>query len=354
MRKKCVMLSNYVVKDRDAGAKAPKDVNAVFEQNFGKIYMLYHINRRYIRNILSWLNMHRLKNAFRDEYMFVQWPLYLWSPVTVEDILTIKSKKKVVLIHDIDSFRKYPDSTEKRKEEIQRLNKFDVVIAHNRKMITWLKENGLKKPCVSLELFDYLAETKPSQKKNTGEDNNYTICFAGNLIKSRFMQSISQYIHSPINIYGNKPDYILNGENLCYQGSYSPTALCEAMNGDFGLIWDGGSCEECSGNDGQYMKINNPHKLSLYISCGLPIITWKEAAIAEFIEKNGIGFAVNSLAEIDDVLGNMTRKEYEKYRNNVLEITRDVRKGEYVKKAFIEAISILEEERDLEEVMQRG
>ena len=45
MRKKCVMLSNYVVKDRDAGAKAPKDVNAVFEQNFGKIYMLYHINR---------------------------------------------------------------------------------------------------------------------------------------------------------------------------------------------------------------------------------------------------------------------------------------------------------------------
>ena len=228
-----------------------------------------------------------------------------------------------------------------------------MVIAHNRKMITWLKENGLKKPCVSLELFDYLAETKPSQKKNIGEDNNYTICFAGNLIKSRFMQSISQYIHSPINIYGNKPDYILNGENLCYQGSYSPTALCEAMNGDFGLIWDGGSCEECSGNDGQYMKINNPHKLSLYISCGLPIITWKEAAIAEFIEKNGIGFAVNSLAEIDDVLGNMTRKEYEKYRNNVLEITRDVRKGEYVKKAFIEAISILEEEHDLEEVMQR-
>ena len=64
MRKKCVMLSNYVVKDRDAGAKAPKDVNAVFEQNFGKIYMLYHINRRYIRNILSWLNMHRLKMLF--------------------------------------------------------------------------------------------------------------------------------------------------------------------------------------------------------------------------------------------------------------------------------------------------
>ena len=145
----------------------------------------------------------------------------------------------------------------------------------------------------------------------------------------------------------------MNGENLRYQGSYSPTALCEAMNGDFGLIWDGVSCEECSGNDGQYMKINNPHKLSLYISCGLPIITWKEAAIAEFIEKNGIGFAVNSLAEIDDVLGNMTRKEYEKYRNNVLEIMRDVRKGEYVKKAFIEAISILEEEHDLEEVMQR-
>lgn len=50
--------------------------------------------------------------------------------------------------------------------------------------------------------------------------------------------------------------------------------------------------------------------------------------------KNGIGFAVNSLAEIDDVLGNMTRKEYEKYRNNVLEITRDVRKGEYVKSIY--------------------
>ena len=32
-----------------------------------------------------------------------------------------------------------------------------------------------------------------------------------------------------------------------------------------GLVWDGDSCSSCSGVCGEYLKINNPHKISFYL-----------------------------------------------------------------------------------------
>ena len=34
-----------------------------------------------------------------------------------------------------------------------------------------------------------------------------------------------------------------------------------------------------------YLRINNPHKTSLYLACGIPIITWNKAAIAQYVRK---------------------------------------------------------------------
>ena len=113
------------------------------------------------------------------------------------------------------------------------------------------------------------------------------------------------------------------------------------MEGSFGLIWDGDSLETCSGDYGKYLEYNNPHKLSLYIAAGIPVITWKGAAIADFIKKYNIGFTVNSIYEISEIIGKMTLSEYEEYKNNLKGLQEKVCSGFFTKMALEKIIKMI-------------
>ena len=108
------------------------------------------------------------------------------------------------------------------------------------------------------------------------------------------------------------------------------------MNQSFGLIWDGDSIETCEGHYGEYMKFNNPHKTSLYITTGLPILIWREAAMAQFIVKNKLGVAIDSLVDLDETLDSITDDEYKILRENVLKVSKDLKNGKYTKKILEE------------------
>lgn len=113
------------------------------------------------------------------------------------------------------------------------------------------------------------------------------------------------------------------------------------LKGEFGLIWDGEDINTCSGLNGNYMRYNNPHKLSLYIASGIPVITWKEAAIADFIIKNDIGICVESLSEIDEKLDRLSLERYNEILHNVYKVQEKVVNGCMIKNAIREAIEII-------------
>ena len=75
-------------------------------------------------------------------------------------------------------------------------------------------------------------------------------------------------------IYG--PNYTPEKKcsRIVYQGEFSADELPAHLKGQFGLIWDGSSVNTCEGNFGEYLRYNNPHKISLYLACGLPVIIW--------------------------------------------------------------------------------
>lgn len=75
-----------------------------------------------------------------------------------------------------------------------------------------------------------------------------------------------------INAYGNHFDQSKAEKALCYKGSFHPDVLPGILEGDFGLVWDGISAQSCIGNTGEYLKYNDPHKTSLYIASGIPVI----------------------------------------------------------------------------------
>lgn len=97
------------------------------------------------------------------------------------------------------------------------------------------------------------------------------------------------------------------------------------------MVWDGDSLNNCSGNLGNYLRYNNPHKLSSYIACGIPVIIWKEAAVADFVQKNKIGIIINDLNELDSIFKKLTFDEYKTMMNNVENIRKKIIHGEYLK-----------------------
>ena len=89
------------------------------------------------------------------------------------------------------------------------------------------------------------------------------------------------------------------------------------------------------------MKYNNPHKLSLYLSSGLPVVIWDKAAEAVFVKNNKLGIAVNSLFELQSKLENITEDDYNEMARNVAVIAEKLKKGYYAGKALQKSMDIL-------------
>ena len=101
-------------------------------------------------------------------------------------------------------------------------------------------------------------------------------------------------------------------------------------------MWDGDSVETCSGAWGEYLKYNNPHKASLYLASGIPVIIWERAALANYILQNDVGITIRSLEDLDDVLSTISQNRYIQLRKNAIKQSEIIRSGENTKKVLRE------------------
>ena len=117
-------------------------------------------------------------------------------------------------------------------------------------------------------------------------------------------------------------------------GSFSPDEIPAQLHASFGLVWDGETINGCSGTLGEYTRINNPHKLSLYIAAGIPVIVWAEAAVAEFVRKNHLGLTLDSISDLKDVFDRLSEDEYEDMRNHVKTMQQKLVSGFYLREVL--------------------
>lgn len=243
-----------------------------------------------------------------------------------------RNLKVVVLIHDLNSLRDWDDTNEK---EI--LNAADILIVHTEAMRDWLKSKNIGKEYVVLELFDYL---HASQVNSVHDSNKYQIAFAGNLGKSQFIDKLNPKKVN-VNLYGIGIEKRKLNSGVEYKGCFPPDKLAENIIADFGLVWDGDDIDTCGGQLGEYLRLISPHKLSMYLSSGLPVIVWKQSAMAPFVEKHDVGITIESLSEIDEKIANMSNEDYDKLRNNVSSISKKLSAGYFMSKAVENAQRIL-------------
>lgn len=345
MQKYCVVEKKLL--EHHAGAKARSDVSDILMQENWKPVSVHQIQKRenvgYLERIKMCFYVEKdwrriSKRLESGSCLLIQYPLDMYPKVAMLALKYIQKMKnhgiKIgILIHDLESLR---NDNPKEKEWYQHaeksfLDNADFIIAHNQNMINYLESVNIKATKYSLELFDYLLEESIVQNRKE-EIEIPTVAVAGNLAiqKAGYIYQ-SRELDFSFALYGPNIEKEMLGDNMHYIGSFSPNELPEKLKGKFGLVWDGKSPDECEGGFGKYMKYNNPHKASLYLASNLPIIVWKEAAIANFVKNQKVGFSVQSLSEISDKIHNITEEEYSEMKANAEKIGQKLRCGEMLK-----------------------
>lgn len=250
-----------------------------------------------------------------------------------------KSIRVMFIIHDLPSIRFQDKHLMKWERRIFHYASY--IVSHNERMTDYIHHSLFFNGRIEdLHIFDYLVD-KPKIAAPHLLHTPATIAYAGNLVKPGFIYKLNNVGGNQFHLFGklHESDKERLYGNCEYKGCYSPEELPIIMDEDFGLIWDGDSIDGVTGLMGEYMRYNDPHKLSLYMVAHIPVIVWKESSIATFVENNNVGFAVNSLAEIDKRIQEITPAEYEKMYASTVLIAKELTAGNRIKECIDQVLN---------------
>lgn len=315
---------------KNAGPKAKSDIDEILKKEYNaEIIRLYREGNFRLRTLVEFMKL-----FFCKDVIVLQMPMILKAAA----YKFVPKEKTILLVHDLDGLRY--QNMEVQDKEINVIKQFKYIIVHNEKMKEFLISKGVDKDSLYvLELFDYLVNNgkEGNDKKNETESE---FVFIGNLSKEKcpfIYQFEDGDLKYNINLYGINAEEDCLNKNLIYKGSFEPEDL-GCVEGKIGIVWDGNKVDteriDCFKN---YTRYNNPHKLSCYMACGKPVVVWSQAAVADFVKKENIGYVIDSIEDIN----NIDFSTYNEKKENAKRIQTKVIHGEYTKdiiKTIIEKI----------------
>ena len=331
---------------RNAGNKARNDVEEIVKRE-GYQPLLLTVDDWYQMGTLK-AQQHKAKalaQAFSQlksgDQLLIQFPMLHHSFFTTRLVRKIQRRgvKVYFIIHDLEALRYANLDTVHLKHKIRvhlqessLLKIADGVIAHNPIMKSVLVEKGIPEhKLVSLEIFDYLI---PNYQEKDGLSKDQPIIVAGNLAQEKAGYLYQLPARPAYNLYGVGFDESRALANETYFGSFLPDELPAALEGGFGLVWDGDSAETCSGVFGEYLRYNNSHKASLYLASGFPLVVWKQSALSHFVLEKGCGIAVESLHDLKETIDNLSDADYQDLVDNAKRVGQEIRDCHYLKTAL--------------------
>jgi len=331
---------------RNAGNKARNDVEEIVKRE-GYQPLLLTVEDWYQMGTVK-AQRHKAKalaQAFSQlksgDQLLIQFPMLHHSFFTTRLVRKIQRRGVQVyfIIHDLEALRYANLDTVPLKykirvhlQESSLLKVADGVIAHNPIMKSVLVEKGIPEhKLVSLEIFDYLI---PNYQEKDGLSKGQPIIVAGNLAQEKAGYLYQLPARPAYNLYGVGFDESRALANETYFGSFLPDELPAALEGGFGLVWDGDSAETCSGVFGEYLRYNNSHKASLYLAAGFPLVVWKQSALSHFVLENGCGIAVESLHDLSQAIEQLDDKDYQDLVEKTKYIGKKIRDGFFLTNAL--------------------
>lgn len=321
--------------------KAKRDIDSICRKegcinltrhNFGSGPVARFLTRLFaVFNILFCLK--------KNDILILQYPMKKFYKIACR-FAHLKGAKVVTIIHDLGAFRRKKLTP---AQENRRLSLTDFLIVHNPTMRDYLLQHGFKGGIHCLQIFDYLSETN-----STAHGKPHTpwqVVYAGSLgsWRSGFLYKLDDCVTTyDLNIYGKGFDDAANKCPRIHNEGFMPSErFISTVEADFGLVWDGDSLNECNGDWGEYLKINNPHKTSFYLRAGIPVIVWSKAAMAPFVKEENVGLAVDSLSQIGEKLATLTTEEYSLMKKAARAMSERLEQGYYFKEGMKSACKYL-------------
>lgn len=318
------------------GAKARVDMEDIL-QDMGAVNLgmkrTFHRNKifDYFRNLAGIVRF--MRRIRRNDVLVIQYPvkkyyrlMCIWSHM--------KGARVVSLIHDLGSFRRRRLTV---PEENRKLMMSDVIIPANDSTIAWLKAHGCHMPMTPQVAWDYVLENGQERPRPKG----LSVAFVGHLQKEQnaFLYMLPEGLD--VHLYGTgAPDKV--PEHITKHGFIHPEDFARNGEGKFGLIWYGPNLEhDTKGYIGEYISYCNPHKLGLYMRAGIPVVLWRGAGAAPFVEREGIGITVDSLEDLDQRLKSITDEEYARMQRNIARVGARMAMGHYFRTAMDHALKML-------------
>ncbi len=240
--------------------------------------------------------------------------------------------KVIFFIHDLGGV-KTQDLLDSYADEMV-LNYAHCLISASKEMTKVLHEHFQvedKIKIVTYNYWDYLSEDVDNDKRNA------LLCYAGDLSSAAFLSKLPDAVSvCGLNLYGKGMSNTYKGN---YVGEFDPNELISVMDGRYGLIWDGKKTDTVDKKFGKAMRVNAPHKFSLYMAAKKPVIVWKESALANLVTSNKVGFVIQSLEEIPYLLSKTNLYEYEEMVHNISSIRDGIISGDHIKGVIRNALT---------------
>ena len=347
---------NYVA---HAGSKARADIEMIaadmgletiaFQGKSTAEGKIFTAVRLFADAVYNWKRLY--SQTERGSAILLQYPHFPMKTSLIARFWIRRAQRKkgirfIALIHDLQSISKVAGQAAVVSDRML-LPCFDICICHNEAMKKRLADFGFSPDrLVVLGIFDYITATSAPKKR----DRRNTVIVAGHLIPEK-AGYVYKLLNDPIpgivfHLYGPGLEKEPSTDGIVYNGVFAPEELPEQLRGSFGLVWDGEEINTCAGPKGEYLRLNNPHKVSLYLASGIPVIIWKEAALAPFVVQNGLGIAVSSLNELPEALAQIDESQYEEMTKNAARWGERIRKGYFFRNAYAQALELLSKETD--------
>lgn len=239
-----------------------------------------------------------------------------------------------------------------KAKEAHYLTQFDGLIVHSNEMAQAVRDNfAFTGPLVVQGPWGYYTEKVPAPKDKTA-----TLLFAGSAGKAGYLKDLCHALNTDFSVLAafnltpgpEAPNF--DGSwiheplrpNIQIQDKhYDASYVDQLLHAGFGLVWDSASYPDVTGGFGQYMHMAMPHKFSMYTVAGIPSIVWSHSCIAPLITESQMGWTIESLNELDELIANVSPEEYRQRTENLDKFSDLIRSGYHTKQAVLNMVGLL-------------
>lgn len=245
----------------------------------------------------------------------------------VKEIRRHRNIRLCIFIHDVTSMMTGGTESDYR-ETIENYNMADLIIVPTEDMLNFLRKREMT---VKKTLIQPMWDLPFGEELRTPEFSR-RILFSGSPEKFGFVSGWDYDL--PLWVFADGK-FERNGGNVRFEGWKNTTdLLIEYTRGGFGLVWSGGQQPD-------YYKSSQPHKLSGYLAAGIPVIIQRGLPHAQTVEDYELGYVVDSLDEAASKVTAVTEAEYRRLAENTGNISNLIKGGFFTKKLLVDAVNYL-------------